>query len=214
MLRRVKIDPSSISQMDQSDPEFLLDAIEKNYRVIWYIKEPKPIMVEMAVKQNILALRGLPKQCDAINLLAIGIDPRALKYIPEPDERTQMAAISRNGLLVGLIENPSVEIQMAAVDNIPDAITRIKKPAVDAQLLAVGKNYTIITKIPDPSVDAIKMALGFQKQQKPNPFRSLIDLTNLKLTTDDWWKIVQAFPEYHAQMNLNDEQISYAILCS
>lgn len=61
MLRRVKIDPSSISQMDQSDPEFLLDAIEKNYRVIWYIKEPKPIMVEMAVKQNILALRGLPK---------------------------------------------------------------------------------------------------------------------------------------------------------
>jgi hypothetical protein len=165
----------------------------------------------LAIKRNIVALRGLPKQDKSIELFAVRNDPRALKYIPDPDEEVQLEAISKNGLLVGLISEPSESVQKAAVANIAKAITRIKYPCADAQIIALDDDYTLINKIVNANVYSIKFAIATGKNQAFR--RGKIDLKKHNLTTDQWWELVQEFPQEYGIMNLTEEQKSYAILC-
>ncbi|MCK9531488.1 MAG: DUF4116 domain-containing protein [Gammaproteobacteria bacterium] len=210
-LGRIRNDPTQISRIQNPSPEFLVKAVEINYQVIWHLDNPSPELVKLAIKRNIVALRGLPKQDKSIELFAVRNDPRALKYIPDPDEEVQLEAISKNGLLVGLIVEPSETVQKAAVANISKAITRIKHPCLDAQLLALDDNYSLINEVVNADVYAIKLAIAMGKNQSFR--RGKIDLKNHNLTTDQWWDLVQEFPQEYGIMNLTKEQKSYAILC-
>lgn len=210
-LGRIRNDPTQISRIQNPSPEFLVKAVEINYQVIWHLKDPNPELVKLAISRNIVALRGLPKQDKSIELFAVRNDPRALKYIQDPDEEVQLEAISKNGLLVGLISEPSESIQKAAVANITKAITRIKRPCLDVQVLALGDDYSIINDIINADVYAIKLAITMGKNQSFR--RGKINLKKHNLTTEQWWDLVQEFPQEHKIMNLTEEQKSYAILC-
>lgn len=213
-LGRIRSDPTQIAKIKNPTRDFLIKAIELNYQVIWHMVNPDDDLVKLAVKQNVVALRDLPPQSRDVNHYAIQLDPRALKYIQDPDYDAQFMAVAKNGLLVGLIPEPEVAIQVAAVTNVADAITRIKDPHLDAQLIALSYDYMIVNKIATPHVEAIKFAIYEMKNNKRKNSNRKIDLRDHKLTSAQWWELVQEFPDLHPIMNLTDEQRSYAILCS
>lgn len=210
-LGRVKSDPSQISKIKNPSRDFLIKAIELNYRVVIHLENPDEELIKIAIQKNVVVIRDLPPQPSHINLFAVRVDPRALKYIKLPTYEVQMMAVSKNGLMVGVLDDPAPDVQLKAVQNISDAITRIKNPTLEAQICALTDNYGHINNMVKPHVDAVIFAI---KQSKISKRRTKIDLTNLNLSVDEWWEVVKSFPEDYKLMNLNAEQISYAILCS
>lgn len=213
-MRKIARDPGHIRKINVNlDSKFLEEAIDLNYQTIWYLENPSQDLILRAINNNVLALRNLKPQPTVINLFAVELDPKSIKYIANPELEVQLAAVSRNGLMIREINNPTLEVQMAAVKNIPEAIHYIQNPLPECELFAIEKNAWIIGKMQTAHINTVIRALEifeFKNYSRTKDWQ----ISHLNLSEEDWWTLVERFPRFYEQMNLTEEQIGYAILCS
>lgn len=215
-LRGIKKDPYSIRHIEFPTWKQQMCAIQLAPKSIACIKNPDTLVVYEAVRLDPSAIKFISDVDDELAEFAIGIDPVAFKYIvrkhSDISDTLYLKALDVMPNLIQYIANPTPEQQLTAVKSKHNAIGCIKKPTFEAQTEAITR-YPLHIKHLLLSKETI--IVYFEKIRRDSRWADKIcNVSHANLTEDEWWEIVKEFPEYYEQMDLTEEQISYAQICS
>ena len=148
-----------INRMDNLDvlsKEQQMEIIKNDARYIRKISNPDEELYQLIeIMNDASSIKDIKNPSEKLQLDAVKIYGRAIRYIDNPSEEVQLVAMEEDGYSIRYIDNPSEKVKIAAVNKRPEIIYLLDNPNEEIQLQAIRKKPDVIERIKTIATDKV-----------------------------------------------------------
>lgn len=159
LIEAIRLRPSKIREIPQTY-ELCLAAVQKDGRMLKYVKNKTlPIMIA-ALDQNINVFKDIVDPCDDIIKYALSKDGKMIYHLENKTDEYYNIALEQNGYIIADIKNPTEEQKLTAVKQDGFALKFIKNPSDEIIKAAINQNPSALKFVTNKTAEIIHHALN------------------------------------------------------